>query len=152
MNLVLDSFGSFLGMEKGCIVLRDREGNTQKYPLVESKIGEIVLQSGNMVSTGVLASLGFWRVDVVVATKAGRPIAVLKNLNDDSHVQTRICQYEALKNGKGDYIAKQIVLAKVLSQNQVLRKYGLRQLDVMGIKERIEIEIQPQTQTPIDRV
>jgi len=25
VNLVLDSFGSFLGMEKGCIVLRDRE-------------------------------------------------------------------------------------------------------------------------------
>jgi CRISPR-associated protein Cas1 len=138
LNLVLDSFGSFLGMEKGCIVLRDREGNTQKYPLVESKIGEVVLKSGNMVSTGVLTSLAYWGIDVVVATKNGRPIAVLKNLNDDSHVKTRICQYEALKNGKGIHVAKQIVLAKVLGQNQVLRKYGLRQLDVLRIKERIE--------------
>jgi len=43
-----------------------------------------------------------------------------------------------LKNGKGVCIAKQIVLAKVLGQNQVLRKYGLRQLDVMGMKEKIE--------------
>lgn len=138
VNLVLDSFGSFLGMEEGCIILRDREGNTQKYPLCESKIGEIVLKSGNTVSTGLLSSLAFWGIDVLVTTRAGRPIAVLKNLEDDSHVQTRISQYEALKNGKGIYVAKQIVLAKTLSQNQVLRKYGLRQLDVMGIKDKID--------------
>ena len=70
-----------------------------------------------MVSTGVLTSLAFWGIDVLVATKNGRAIAILKKLEDDSHVETRICQYEALKNGKGVHIARQIVLAKVLSQN-----------------------------------
>jgi len=90
-----------------------------------------------MVSTGALASLGFWGINVVIATKNGRPIAMLKNLTDDSYVKTRICQYEALKNGKGVYVARQIILAKILGQNQVLRKYGLKQIDTMRISERI---------------
>ena len=138
VNLVLDSYGSFLGMEKGCIILRDRNRNTIRYPLFEAEIGEVVLRSGNMVSTGVLSALGFWGIDVLVTTRNDRPIAVLRNLEDDSHVKTRICQYEALKNSKGVHIAKQTVLGKVLGQNQVLRKYGLRQLDVMRYREEIE--------------
>jgi hypothetical protein len=60
VNLVLDSFGSFLGMEKGCIILRDKKRNTKKYPLFENEIGEVVLGSGNCVSTGALTALGFW--------------------------------------------------------------------------------------------
>jgi len=51
---------------------------------------------------------------------------MLKSLDDDSHVKTRVCQYEALKNEKGIEIAKQFVLGKIEGQNQVLRKYGLK--------------------------
>jgi CRISPR-associated protein Cas1 len=138
VKLIVDSFGSFLGMEKGCFVLRDKKGKTEKYPIFETEIGEVVLQSGNLVSTGALTTCGFWGIDVLVTTRAGRPIAVLKNLEDDAGVETRIAQYKALDNGKGIQIAKSIVLGKLLSQNQILRKYSLRQLDVMGVKERIE--------------
>src|SRR3972149_1124448 len=113
VKLVVDSFGSFLGMEKGCIILRDKKGNTKKYPMFETEIGEVILKSGNLVSTGVLSALGFWEVDVLVTTRNGYPIAMLKNLEDDSHVKTRICQYEALKNGKGIYLAKQFVMGKI---------------------------------------
>jgi CRISPR-associated endonuclease Cas1 len=58
-------------------------------------------------------------------------------LNDDSHVSVRINQYEAIKNGKGIDIAKQIVIAKIIGQNQVLKKYDLRQHDVLRAKEVI---------------
>ena len=51
---------------------------------------------------------------------------MLKNLEDDSHVETRICQYEALKNGKAFYIAKQFLIGKIEGQNRVLNKYGLK--------------------------
>jgi len=78
VNLVLDSYGSFLGMEKGCIILRDKYGNIEKYPLFEAEIGEVVLKSGNFVSTGVLSALGFWGIDVAIVTRNGRPIAMLK--------------------------------------------------------------------------
>ena len=60
VNLNIDTYGNYLGMEKGCIILRDRKGNAQRYPLFEAEIGEVVLKSGNMVSTGVLTALGFW--------------------------------------------------------------------------------------------
>ena len=73
-----------------------------------------------MISTGALASLGFWDVDVTVMTQRGRPVAMMKSLDDDSHVKTRLCQYEAYNNEKRAYIAKQIVLSKMKGQNIVL--------------------------------
>jgi len=136
-KIVLDGYGSYLGMEKGCFVVRDKHGESWKYPLFESEIGEVVLRSGNAVSTSALASMGFWGIDVLILTQKGKPIAVLKSLDDDAHVKTRICQYEALKNGKGIEIAKAVVYAKIESQNLVLRKYGLRQHDLMMVKDKI---------------
>ena len=138
VKIALDGRGSYLGMEKGCFVVRDKEQNVQKFPLFENEIGEVVLKSGNLVSTGALASLGFWDIDVLIVTQKGQPVAMLKSLDDDSHVKTRISQYEALKNGKGISIAKKIVSSRVESQNLVLRKYGLRQHDVLAVKKRIE--------------
>lgn len=126
LKLVLDSRGSYLGMEKGCFTVKDKVGKVQKYPLFESEIGEIQLKSGNLVSTGALVSCGFWGIDCLFLTQKGRPVAMLKSLDDDSHVKTRICQYEALKNEKGVHIAKQFVLGKLEGQNQVLKKYGLK--------------------------
>jgi CRISPR-associated protein Cas1 len=141
-KIILGSQGAYLHMEKGCFIVRDRDGNTEKYPLFEKEIGEVILKSGNMVSTGALASLGFWDVDVLIMTQRGRPVAMLKGLDDDSHVKTRVCQYEALKDGRGLEIAKQIVLAKVEGQNQVLKKYGLRQLDFSTIEKIRSLELE----------
>lgn len=99
------------------------------------------LKSGNSVSVGALATLGFWGIDCLVLTQRGNPVAVLKSLSDNTHVETRVSQYEALKNGKGTEIAKALVLAKIEGQTQVLKKYGLKRLDygyvkrVKGIQE-----------------
>jgi CRISPR-associated protein Cas1 len=140
LKLVLDGHGSYFGMEKGCFILRDREGNTEKYPLFESEIGEIQFKSGNMVSTGALASCGFWGIDCLFLTQKGKPVAMLKSLDDDSHVNTRVCQYEALSNGKGVHIAKQLVLGKIEGQNQVLNKYGLKLHDFSHMQSVKDLE------------
>jgi CRISPR-associated protein Cas1 len=136
-KLMLDDHGSYLGMEKGCFIVKDKNGNTERYPLFEKEIGEVILKSGNVVSTGALASLGFWDVDVLVMTQRGRPVAMLRSLDDDSHVKTRLCQYEAVNNGKGIIIAKQFVLSKFESQNIVLNKHGLQAHD-SRIRHEIE--------------
>ena len=120
----MDGNGSYLGMSKGCFIVRDRKGNEKKYPLFENHIKEVVLQSGNSISTGALASLGFWGVDVMVMTARGKPVVVMKSLDDDSHVKTRLCQYEAHNSSKGLEIAKQLVLGKLFGQNVLLEKYG----------------------------
>jgi CRISPR/Cas system-associated endonuclease Cas1 len=81
-------------MEKGCFVLKNKKGEVNRYPLFEQEIDEVILKSGNSISTGALASFGFWDIDVLIMTQRGRPVAMLKSLDDDSHVQTRIAQYQ----------------------------------------------------------
>ena len=100
-RIVMDGNGSYLGICKGCFIVRDRKGNEEKYPVFENQIKEVVLQSGNSVSTGALSSLGFLGVDVMVMTAKGRPVAMMKSLDDDAHVKTRLCQYEAHNSEKG---------------------------------------------------
>lgn len=129
VKIALDGFGSYLGAQKGCFVVRDRAGKTKKYPVVENMISEIQIRSGNSISSGALAKAGFWGIDCLILSQRGNPIAVLKSLSDDSHVKTRVCQYEALTNGKGHEIAKQIVLGKYKGQNELLKKYDLKPLD-----------------------
>ena len=129
-KLMLDSCGFYLGMEKGCFVVKDKQKKVvQKYPLFESDIGEVVLKGGNYVSTGALASMGFWNIDCLITTQKGNPVAMLKSLDDDSHVKTRICQYGALKDGRAFEIAKSFILGKIEGQNRVLQKYGLKRFD-----------------------
>ncbi len=120
------SFGSYLGIEKGCFVEKSRDGEEAKYPLFERQIGEVVLKSGNTVSTGALATMGFWGIDCLILTRKGRPVAMLKALDDDSHVKTRMAQYEACHNSKALQIAKQFVLGRMEGQDRVLEKYGLK--------------------------
>lgn len=103
-TIILDKDGSYLGMEKGCFVVRDRHNNVERYPLFENEVKEVVLKTGSFVSTGALTSLGFWGVDVLVLTRRNKPVAILRSLNNDSHVETRVCQYEALKNGEKTWL------------------------------------------------
>lgn len=126
LKVVLNGYGSFLGIEKGCFTVKDKNENIERYPLFEKEIGEVILKSGNAVSTSALASLGFWNIDALVVTQKGRPVAMLRSLDDDSHVQTRLCQYEAFKNGKCFEIAKQLIIGKIEGQNNALKKYGLK--------------------------
>ena len=129
LKITLNDHGSYLGNEKGCFVIKDRHGKVERYPLFESEIGEIQIRSGNTVSSGALAACGFWGIDCLFLTQKGRPVAMLKSLDDDSHVRTRLCQYEASKSEKGFYSAKQFVVGKIEGQNQVLKKYGLKRQD-----------------------
>jgi len=137
-KIILDHFGSYLGMEKGCYTIKDRKGNIKRYAQFENQIGEVILKSGNTVSVGALASFGFWEIDVLIMTQKGMPVATLRSIDDDSHVETRIKQYEALNNGKGIEIAQQIILGKLKGQNEILRKYGLRQHDLFAVKTKLE--------------
>jgi CRISPR-associated protein Cas1 len=137
-KIVLNGNGSYLGMEKGCFIVKDKDGNVQRFPMFEEEIGEIIVSSGNFISTSVLASCGFWSIPLTVMTKNLKPIAVLRNLDDDEYIKTRLAQYEAYKNGKAITTAKEIVLSKIESQNLILKEYSLRQHDLMTFKAKIQ--------------
>ena len=129
LKVELSDYGSYLGRAEGCFEIRDKSGKVERYPHFQKEIGEAVLKSGSYVSVDALIDLALWNVDTYIMTKKNRVVAVLKNLEDDSHVKTRLCQYEALTNGKGLNIAKRILKAKLQGQNAVLKKYGLKLLD-----------------------
>jgi CRISP-associated protein Cas1 len=115
-----------LGIKHGSLLIRDRMKKEKVYPLFESEIGEVKLKSGNMVSSGFLATCGYFGIDVMILTQKGNPVSILRSLDDDSHVKTRISQYEALKNGMGEKVAKTLIVAKAEGYDKVLKKYGLK--------------------------
>jgi CRISPR/Cas system-associated endonuclease Cas1 len=86
---------------------------------------------------GSLVHLSLWNVDTLLLTGSGKPVGMIRSLQDESHVTTRLAQNKATENPKGVNIAKQIVLKRIESQNLLLREYGLRQLDVIRMKESI---------------
>ena len=138
--LILNSYGKYLGYEGMSFIIRNKNRTTEKkYPF--HSIGEILLQSGNAVSTGALASAGFWGIDVLIMTSSGRPVATIIALDDYSHVNTRLKQYEAYKNRKGVEIAKQLVLAKIEAQTQMLRKYKLIPFETLNIPTKQQITL-----------
>ncbi len=139
LNIALEGYGAYIGIKKGAFLIRDRQKKETIYPLFENEIGTIVIKTGNMVSSGALATCGYFGVDVLIMTQRGNPVAVLKSLDDDSHVKTRVSQYRATENGKGTEIARTLVVAKAQGYDQVLRKYGLKPIgfvkdDVKSIK------------------
>ena len=136
--LVLNSYGRYLGYSGMNFIVRDKNRATEK-ELPFYKVGEIILQSGNAVSTGALASAGFWGMDVMILTSAGRPVATMKALDDFSHVKTRICQFKAYDNRKGVEIAKQLVLGKIEAQTLMLKKHKLVPFNTLKIPSKDQI-------------
>jgi CRISPR-associated protein Cas1 len=129
LKIELEDYGSYLGRDAGCFKLKTKDGNIEHYPHFEKEIGECILKSGSYVSVDALIDLMLWNIDTYIMTRHNRVVGFLKNIEDDSHVKTRVAQYQALENGKGLKIAKEIVKAKIEGQNMVLRKYGLKAVE-----------------------
>ena len=129
-KILLEDHGEYLGLDTtfktgNAFFIKDKDRNERARFSIR-QVGEVIIGNGNLVSTTALCTLLENHVSVLIAGFCGDPIGIVKALDDDSHVETRISQYEALKNGKGLNIAKQLVIGKIESQNQVLKKYGLR--------------------------
>lgn len=43
-KLIRNDYGSFLGVKKGCFVVKGKSGDEKRYPLFENEIGEIRLR------------------------------------------------------------------------------------------------------------
>ena len=129
LKVELSDYGSYLGRAEGCFEIRDKTGKTERYPHFKKEIGEAVLKSGSYVSVDALVDLALWNIDTYIMTRRNRVVALLKNVEDDSHVETRLSQYRAVLNEeKCIDIAKQFIIAKIKGQNNVLKKYGFETL------------------------
>jgi CRISP-associated protein Cas1 len=126
LKVELSNYGSYLGRSKGCFEIRDKTGKIERYPHFQKEIREAVLKSGSYVSVDALVDLALWNIDTYIMTRRNRVVAFLRNVEDDSNVKTRLCQYSSvLDNEKCMEIAKQFVITKIKGQNEVLKKYKL---------------------------
>ena len=123
MRITLSDYGEYLGTEKFDFVVKNQEKLRHK-PF--QSINEISLASGNLVSTKALAWASVYGIKTLVTSQSGRPLGVLLPLNYDSHVKTRLKQYEAYSNKTGVKIAKTLVKAKIEAQALLLEKYGVQ--------------------------
>ncbi len=136
-KIILNKSGYFISRKKGCIVVSDirTKKELKKYPIMEQQLGEVQVISGNLISTGALVTLAFNRIPVIIKTVLGSPIGIFNCIDDYSHVETRIAQYECHNKAQSLTIPKEIVLAKIKGQNQLLAHYGLRKIDFANIKK-----------------
>lgn len=138
--LLLRSHGKYLGYKGLSFIVRDKKRNTVK-EIEFTKVKEVILQSGNTVSTGALSAMMFWGMDVMIMTSAGRPVGTMIALDDNSHIQTRLCQYKAYDNRKGVEIAKALVLGKIEAQSQMLKKHKLEGFETVELLKREQIAL-----------
>jgi len=142
-KLVLGEYGSYLRRGEGCFEIRakDEKGKyvtLETYPLYKGNIiSEAILKDNTLVSTSALTSLAIWNIDTTITDRRGMPVAVLLNINNYSHIKTRLCQYEAVHSEKALNIAKQIILSKYEGYKKILEKYKLKQYNG-DVEENLE--------------
>ena len=122
-TLVMSEYGGYLGTKKFDFVIKKGEEKLATKPF--HSVNEISLSSGNSVSTKALAWASIYGIKTLVTSQSGRPLGVLLPLNYDSHVKTRIKQYEAYSNQVGVQIAKTIAKSKIESQASLLNKHEI---------------------------
>ena len=138
VKIYLTDKGEYLGFRGNEFFINDKNRKERgSWDIEHKEISEIVLKAGNLVSTNALETALQWKISMLITDWSGEPLGMVKALNDDSHVKTRLCQYETFKNALGLEIAKKIVYAKLKGQNEVLRKYGFKQFDLMKIQDTI---------------
>ena len=59
-KIALEGYGSYMGRDERCFIIRDREGNIQRYSQYQKEIGETIPKEGNYVSVDALRDLMLW--------------------------------------------------------------------------------------------
>jgi CRISPR/Cas system-associated endonuclease Cas1 len=96
-------YGSLFSTRQGTLLFKTKKGETS-YPLFEKEIGSIILRTGGMTTIGALCTCSFYSIPVIFVTSRGNPVGYLRSFDDDSFVETRVAQYESVRNGKGEAI------------------------------------------------
>jgi len=139
LKIEMKDFGNYLGRGRGCFYVSDKNRKKTEYQMFSQQISEVVLKDGNSVSVDALRDLALFNIDTYIMTRYDRIVGFLVNPEDNSHVKTRLCQYQAyLDKDKTIKIMKIILKAKIEGQNKVLEKYDLKPLDYSIIERQID--------------
>jgi len=138
LKISLSNYGDSLHRNSGCFEVKHRNGKIETYPHFRKEIGECVFHSGSYTSVDSLIDLALFNIDTYFLTRRNRVVAVLRSVEEDNRIETLVPQVNALTNGKGIEIAKQLVISKIEGQNRVLIKYGLKFFNMDEIKNDVK--------------
>ncbi len=137
-TLIVAGYGVKIGVEKGLLVIRGRDG-VEKVSLGD--LDQVVIAtSGVSISSRAIRAMLRNGVDLVFLDSRGMPVARLWLPYLTKTTLTRRAQYEAYLNGQGLRIAKSIVWSKLLNQAGYLKRLA-RLTGIIELRENAyEIE------------
>lgn len=137
-RLVVNEPGLFLHVRRGMIVVeRKKEKILEVSP---SNISQIVLLTrGATMSSALFRLLARHKVDLVVYSGFGYPVARLVGSKSSGAIKLRKMQYKAQNEQLGVYLAKRFAWAKAVNQKAMLREAGKNKSDPRLSKELIDM-------------
>ena len=127
-RLIINEPGLFIRVRRGIIVVeRKREKVLEVSP---SNVRQIaILTRGAILSSALLRLLSKHKVDLVIYSGLGYPIAKLSSARSSGSIRLRKMQYKAQNEEAGAYLAKRFAWAKVVNQKAILREAGKNRRD-----------------------
>ena len=127
-RLVVNEPGLFLRVKRGMIVV-ERKGE-KILEVSPSNISQvIVLTRGAALSSAFLRLVARYRVDLIVYSGLGYPVARLVSSRSNGAIRLRRTQYKVQNGEIGAYLAKKFAWAKVVNQKTLLREAGKNKTD-----------------------
>lgn len=137
-RLVINEPGLFVGTRKGMITVK-RKGE-KVLEISPSNVSQvIVLTRGATVSSSFIRLLAMHRVDLIVYSGLGYPVAKLSSPRTSGTIKLRKEQYKAQGSPIGAYLAKRFAWAKVVNQKSILRETGRNRSDVDLSKQLLDM-------------
>ncbi|MEM1582294.1 MAG: CRISPR-associated endonuclease Cas1 [Candidatus Bathyarchaeia archaeon] len=122
-RLVINEPGLFIGAKRGMIIVKRR--GERALEVSPSNISQVaILTRGATVSSALIRLLARHKVDLVVYSGLGYPIAKLSSPRSSGSIKLRKAQYKAQDTTIGAYLAKRFAWAKVVNQKAILREAG----------------------------
>lgn len=127
-RLVINEPGLFVGAKRGMITIQ-RKGE-KVLEISPSNVSQIViLTRGATISSALIRLLARHKVDLIVYSGLGYPVAKLSSPRTSGSIKLRKEQYKAQGLPLGAYLAKRFAWAKVINQKTILREAGRNRSD-----------------------
>ena len=74
-KIILKPYGKFLSTNKISFIVKNKKEELKKVPFY--KVSEIILTTGNSISTNALFWASIYNIDILLMSPSGKPIATL---------------------------------------------------------------------------
>lgn len=122
-RLIINEPGLFVGVKRGMIVVK--RGGEEVLEVAPPHVSQVAITTrGAALSTALLRLLARHRIDLIIYSGVGFPVARLASVKVSGAVKLRKAQYRAQGEKAGAYLAKKFAWAKVVNQKELLGQAG----------------------------